>query len=320
MRHSAIVFALLLVGLVWQPARGEDVTFDLNFNALNGSIGNVQGVDEVQIRGGGIFGAIDAVNDGVFGPGDTFHSFNLFTATRFTDVLSNDVTPVAYGTRAGATHELTFSMVLQGVNTSPNMYEVTSLDLIFYADVGGGTGGFTPSRFSNLSSFTDGTVVETGSLYVDTTSGGTYLGPSGPLGTLGLTAVLTDQLAGTDFQLDSETGDSLISLAPTVLGSITAAQLVAPFGGAPRGRLTSGTFGVTDGYDAIFAGLSGTQNADGTIGALSLDGVPFDYAFATSFDGSFIKAVVPEPVTAANLCALACCGVPLVVRRRRRSS
>ena len=99
-------------------------------------------------------------------PGGEFYDNVAIRFTGFNDFNSNNETPASYGNGAGDTFELTAIGTLEGQNTSVTGDEVefdfTSGSLGVYLDSANlnGGGAYTPSDFTDLSTFDDGMKVE----------------------------------------------------------------------------------------------------------------------------------------------------------------
>jgi len=303
------------------------VLWDANFSgASGGAVANIAGIEEASFLASSILGFHDNDGSGGISKDDTFTDYTVIRITEFLDAGGGVITPLAYGTGPGRTHELTIVTSFSGIQTvtptlaGPGAYLVTSVDSFkVYADFGA---GFTGSDFFNLPTFTNGVLVDTGVL--GGLSGGVTNGPTAPDGTIDVIVKLSDALhtsvLGQYFELDPTTGLPLDFFGGLVVQGIFDANNLATPPGTPLGGITTGSTingkTVTSGFDALF-GISGTQvggSGAGSAAITSLTG--FDFGFATRSDGSFVKAVTPEPTSALAFLGLALTGIGFRSRRR----
>jgi len=326
---------LALVGLLIfgsSDARAA-VIWDWNFSgASGGTVANVDDINEAEFLAGSFLGFNDLDASGGITKGDTFRDYTLIRINGMTDVGGGNITPLTYGTGAGRDHEVTIKTIFSGKQTTDNTYAVTAIELFeVYFDFGV---GFTGTDFFSTGTFTDTPLagsVETGVL--GGASGGTNAGPTAPDGTIDIIVALTDLLhtfdpEGDYFELDSATGFPLNTVAGIVLqGIFDANNLVSP-PATPLGGLKTGSvinsIPVVAGYDAAFAaqGLTGTQVGGAGAGSAVVTSISdtangaYDFGFHTRSDGSFVKAVTPEPASIVSWIGL--CGIGVLLERRRR--
>lgn len=344
LRLNRVFGCCLAIGLALVGTKDlrADVLFDYNFSAIDGSLANVVGVDESSFLASSILGFRDLDGSGDISDDDTFQDYTMIRVTAFLDPGGDALQADAYGTHSDParvrTHEITIKTAFHGKQISSNQYTVTGIDLFeVYFDSGL---LFTRSNFSDLTTFQNGLLVESGDL--GGPSGGNNSGPTAPDGTIDVVVRLFDLLhltpVGQYFELDTATKAGLTTAGSIVLqGIFDANNVVTPpfqtIGGLNGGTTVGGNaisvgggfadvFGVAfAGNDGGFAGgLTGTQNAAGNILTLADVNGAFSFGFQTRSDGSFSKRIaeVPEP---SSLLVWSLIGsVGFVMNRRRKQA
>ncbi len=253
-------------------------SYTLNFSAagdvLGDSIADINNVDEWQFLARSIIAFHDN-GDGTISAGDTFDDFVAVRVTGFTNFNDDNLTPDDYGssTTGTKTHELTVLMKFSGTQITDNNYTVNNLGagefIDFYFDAGE---QFTDSTFGDLSTFRDGIKVER----VDDVIAAGGVNQDGLItGTLSMFLGLDDILHTLDgangeyFEVQDETG--LPFEMDLILGIVDSNNNPQEF------------------------------DIAAFIAEFGFDPGAYDFFFTSNNDGSFNKAVVPEPGTIALL-------------------
>jgi len=256
-RHVYLLacFATLLLTVVAaeaQPVDVDDYILNLSAAALadgidpaaqaSAGIADLANVDEWQFLAHTVITFTDAagVGQGIISVGDTFTAYSAIRVRGFTDNTVGDITPPLYGSGSGRTHEITALLKYEGTQLTANSYSVDRIiraDLYFDAASDTLGTGFTPSDFSNLSTFEDGVLVESFDL---TTGGGVNTDPVLPNGTISIIGTLTDHLGSPGFELRPDGTTFAPNLMIGVLDSnnntatnINVAAFAAEFGFDP---------------------------------------------------------------------------------------
>jgi hypothetical protein len=222
-------------------------------------------------------------NGAPFTPGTTFTDYVVLRVDQLFNSTSNAVAPYGdTGVPGLFGMGITILAEFTGVQNSPLSYSVTGLNSLrmFYD---GPVGGYSAANFTNLASFIDGTLVESG-LFA---TGSGVNDPNAPDGSIDVTVGLLDLLTGGDFEVNLQGG----SLGSHLLG-ITNANNHLCGTGLQTCASTS---------DAILAMFGQGPNPAG---------------FHTISDGSIEKVALPEPGT-LGLLGLALAAMGFVGVRRR---
>jgi len=330
MKHGRLMAVLASIGLIAAGFTGSAHaatlvpidSYTLNFAGAGGPA-NVTGVNNLQFRASSILGFRDLDNSHSISTGDTFQDYTVLRFTTINGLVGNDITPAGYGATATSTHELTVKAAFSGHQLTGNTYQIDTVNRVeFYFDH---APGFTPSDFTHMTTFQDGTLVETANGPA-APSGGNNLGPFVPDGTIDVFARLFDELHksnGQFFEL-SDAGIPLEVLFNPVVGEFNANNVVTPNAAGQnvaQGCLNDNAGGTTNAtictpggkagatgftHATVFGGafggvgsLSGTQDAAAHILTLSDVNGPFSFGFETRSDGQFFKfgSPIPEPST-----------------------
>jgi hypothetical protein len=300
---GAGALALASTGAMAMPLNSYTLNFSAASSLLGAAIPDLNNVDEWQFLARSVVAFQDNDLSGGISTGDNFYDWVAVRVTGFTNVDGDDITPAGYGATAASTHEITLIARFGGVQTGANTYSVTFIDQFdFFFDAGG---GFTFSTFNDLDSFSDGVLVETADLIA---GGGNNTGPLNITGSLEMLLTLNDVLStnpdteGEFFEVDDEGMPFPMELILGIVDSDNTPQ--APFNIAEFASYFGFTYGS---FDAPLGfGLTGP------------DGTAFDFFIASSNDGSFNKAIVPEPGTMILL-GSGLLGLAGVARRRQKS-
>lgn len=297
---------MLAMGGLASSAQAVDINdYTLNFSDAStamggGAIANVLHVDEWKFTAFSVVGFYDNDGSKSITAGDKYEDFVNVRIDGFQDKFGNNISVPGYGT----THELSVITEFGGtqqVSGPPGAYSVDFMkrfDVIF--DTTTPTNTFTPANTTVIGSFSNGLVVENGTLIAG--SGANNL-TTLPDGTIDLIIKLNDLLhtmacGNTNcgyFEKDLLTDAGiLVDVGGLLLGLVDANNLgqyssltgVAP--GAPQKA-------VIDLKDAEFANLGCTYDANGVPTCTGQGGKKFDFIFVTKSDGSLNK--VPEPGT-----------------------
>ena len=141
MKNGRVLAVLVSIGLITAGFAGSAQAlsvpvndYTLNFSgASGGAIPNLQHVDEVQFLAGSILGFHDNDHSGNISRGDTFQDYLMVNFTRFTDVNTQNITPLTYGSGPGRTHEITAKVAFSGEQISDNQYLITPHSLYHFS-------------------------------------------------------------------------------------------------------------------------------------------------------------------------------------------
>ena len=231
-------------------------------------------------------------------PGDPFDDYVAWRITDFSDKLGNKITPPNYGAGTTDTHEMTLMAKVTGVHTAQiaNYFEYI-FDPFDDGDASGNfmkmyldaETGFTQSDYSNLSTFSDGKLVEKGD--IQTTGKGVNWGDynfanSPPSGEISLNYIralygLYDSAGDPiPFELDKD-GNDLLALFPDLIML---------------------DFDTNNDQEVATAMLAQLETAYENYFGISIDLTSVDASgrpleFFVKSDGSMNKELVPEPAT-----------------------
>ena len=272
---TKILLFLLVCGLVIGLGNVPNVhaypldSYTLNFSAAADTLGDTQAdlnnVDEWQFLAQSIVAFHDLDSSGGISAGDTFDDYVAIRITGFTDLGDSSLQAMDYGDGTGRTHEVTAIARFNGIQTTANTYAVTNIDQFdVFFDAGS---GFTGSAFANLSTFSDGTLVEQADLLA---GAGVNTDPLNITGTLSLILSLEDIL-------HTQSGANGEYWELNDLGDPFPMELI---------------LGIVDSNNNV-QGLDVSEFES----YFSIDTTDWDFFFEANNDGSFNKEVVPEPAT-----------------------
>lgn len=275
MKKTILLF-LLACGLVMGFGNVPNVhaypldSYTLNFSAAADTLGDTQtdlnNVDEWQFLAQSIVAFHDIDSSGGISAGDTFDDYVAIRITGFTDLGDSSLQAMDYGDGTGRTHEVTAIARFNGIQTTANTYAVTNIDQFdVFFDAGS---SFTGSDFANLSTFSDGTLVERADLLA---GAGVNTDPLNITGTLSLVLSLEDIL-------HTQSGANGEYWELNDLGNPFPMELI---------------LGIVDSNNNI-QGLD-VSEFESYFGIDTTN--DWDFFFEANNDGSFNKEVVPEPAT-----------------------
>ena len=266
-------------------------------------------VDELKFTAESVVAFKDVDGSGTITAGDTFTSY-IFTRVDQYFYEGNDNTETRYGRGdpdegIAGNREITLMIKASGVQVDPQNYIVQSISMMdWYFDAGDiNGGGYTSADFANLSTFKDGIIVERSTLI----SGGGTNAALVPDGTINLEVEMIDVLSTLGNYGAFELLQDPLFTAHMVVGLTDSNNNRCPGPGGGGARCASNIASIITGF--------GGFAADGGL----VD--PFDFAFHTRSDGSFVKNVVqiPNPGSVALL-SLGLLGLAAANTRRNRKA
>lgn len=261
--------------------------------------------DELKFTAESVVAFRDMDGSGTISEGDTFTSY-IFARVDQMNLNGNNNTDIRYGVGfpgdgIPGNREVTLMIKASGVQLDAQNYDVRSIDMMdWYFDAGDANGGgYTTADFADLSTFVDGKIVERSALI----SGGGTNAALVPDGTINLTVEMIDVL--------STLNGGIYDPFELIRDPQFNAQMVVGLTDSNNNRCVSpqgGTASCFSSLGAILAGFDGLVD-------------PFDFAFHTRSDGSFVKSVVeiPNPGSVALL-SLGLFGIAAANAKRRKNA